>query len=478
MTVGGGLVASDGVDTKEKAALQRSPYDDASRQIKKGNKMLNSGPAASKCSSTFRDNVVARLAECAPTRARTSRVERCLNELQAMAQNFDGEWEVQPFGSFANGFCTSTSDLDVTCCQLDAPLKEGSQHHAVSVLREQFSPLLEQHPNFSVIEEIFGARVPILKLSFEGELDVDLSCHNARAMSNTRLLKAYSGIHSSALGLGVAVKLWAKAAMVCGASVCCLSSYAFTLLAIYFMQVHPDVSLPVLPTWIFEDTATNNDANEFVANARASWRCSLQLHELLACFFEFYATQFAWGDEVVSVRCGCRLSDGDQAFTKLRGRVHARLQIEDPFQVERNLNCVLGNAEEHQLCEAFRSAWATVQFGGTLVGLSPLHSGQPWSSSPCTQQKAENSSAVSLSSTSTGSTGVSSTSDDGDGAPPSAAVGVLEQVGKEQVASSSPAPARNRWSRRYNADVAIAQNYRRRSSPSSLPCLGNCANMN
>ena len=92
---------------------------------------------------------------------------------------------------------------------------------------------------FEIIEEVWSARVPILKLRFDGKTDVDLSCHNLQALQNTYLLwarppsperallvsreclllfslvslssaKAYSMLNPVVRGLVITVKLWAK----------------------------------------------------------------------------------------------------------------------------------------------------------------------------------------------------------------------------------------------------------------------------
>merc|ERR1711957_268187 len=111
-----------------------------------------------------------------------------------------------------------------------------------------------------------------------------------------------------------------------------LSSYTFTLMAIYFMQVHMDVRLPCLPTSAFKDDADEEDGKARIAAARSFWTCRLPVAHLLSRFFWFYAFDFAWGLEVVSVRLGHRLYASDQLFTHLRGRWVTRLHVEDPCE--------------------------------------------------------------------------------------------------------------------------------------------------
>ncbi|CAK9009021.1 Terminal uridylyltransferase 7 (TUTase 7) (Zinc finger CCHC domain-containing protein 6) [Durusdinium trenchii] len=135
------------------------------------------------------------------------------------------------------------SDLDATCYELkETQDEEEEQKQPAEILSERLAPLLREHPEFTMAQEVLHARVPILKLCFEGELEVDLSCHNTLPLQNTKLLKAYSSLDERIRDLVITVKLWAKANGVCGASQSHLSSYALTLMAIYFMQDPVDES--------------------------------------------------------------------------------------------------------------------------------------------------------------------------------------------------------------------------------------------
>jgi hypothetical protein len=322
-------------------------------------------------------DMMVQLQENAPSDEDKVRVDRCFEQLQSILQAELGtRWHLKTFGSIASGFSTSTSDMDATCVQ--GPAEDGAEQDekeeldAKTILLEKLSPLLRELPEFSVIEEIAFAKVPILRLRFEDRLDVDLSCRNTAALLNTRLLRAYADLDPRVRDLGVAVKLWAKAANVCGAAQSKLSSYAFTLLVIYFLQVHEEVNLPCLETSLFEDDSDPSAAEAAVAAARSSWSCPLSLPDLLFRFIGFYTVQFEWGREVASIRVVGRRNCRDSAFHTLRGHYVNRIHIEDPFILERNLHCVLGDPEEMQLKEAFQTAWQLMFVGGTPVGLHPL----------------------------------------------------------------------------------------------------------
>jgi len=348
------------------------------RQAEKGNKMNKASPAApinaSKTSlkpfASLGRQIVSRLGELAPTADSSARADRCMRSLHLMMEWLGPQWEIQAFGSFANGFGTVLSDIDVTCCNR-ALGQEDVQKEAASDLRMLILPMLREHGSFSVVEEIFGARVPILKLRFENVLDVDLSCHNRRPLANTGLLRAYSHMDTRIKALGITVKFWAKESGVCDASKSNLSSYSFTLLMIYFLQVHADTQLPILPVDAFEEGGQQESDERVVA---AMWQCGLSLGELVARFFAFYSCQepngFVWGKEVASIRWGRRSSAKHAMFSELRGRQACRVHIEDPYQLERNLHGVLGEFEEEQLQTAFRDTWLDIRSNKVPAALS------------------------------------------------------------------------------------------------------------
>ena len=179
------------------------------------------------------------------------------------------------------------------------------------------------------------------------------------------MLKAYASLDPTAQAFAVLVKLWAKGEHLCGPKEGHLSSYALTLLALYFLQVDDSVQMPCLPTEMF-DGKTNTPPEH---NIR--WSCPLPLPVLVCRFFHFYASTFAWGNEVVSVRVGQRMDIGNECFQNLHGRwVSYRLHVEDPFLLHRNLNCVLKEQQENMLYMKICEACSLLQVGGIPPGLS------------------------------------------------------------------------------------------------------------
>ena len=279
----------------------------------------------------------------------------CIQQLENLVRQVGPGWEVKAFGSAANGFLSRGADLDVTCYKSD--IQDQDSQLSLQELKFRFLPLLRQQPTFEVIQEVWSARVPIIKLRFMDIIDVDLSCHNPQALQNTYLLRAYSLLSSRLREVVLCVKCWAKAEQVCDAPKGHLSSYAFTLMVIYFLQTDPLFAMPCLPVDSFTSKGSGLKAGSY------SWTCERPLSELLSRFFVFYAETFAWGSEVVSIRTGRRMSASDADYSTLPGRQANRLHVEDPF-LPRNLNCVLSPENEEFLKQRLEHAAMTIQQQG------------------------------------------------------------------------------------------------------------------
>ena len=129
-----------------------------------------------------------------------------------------GVLDMQLYGSRLNGF-GENADVDATV------LVPGRD--AVPVLQMLEGALPRLLPYYVVLERVYAARVPILRLRGNG-LDFDLSVNNLLPVWNTSLLKSYAELDPRAVTLVRAVKRWAKVAEVVGAPSGNLSSYALT----------------------------------------------------------------------------------------------------------------------------------------------------------------------------------------------------------------------------------------------------------
>jgi len=121
-------------------------------------------------------------------------------------------------------------------------------------------------------------------------------------------------------------------------------------------MVDPLIKMPCFNTEDFKGD------REMPASARAvRWNCPLSFPMLINRFFGFYAREFYWGYEVVSIRTGRRLYTIDPVYHRLNFVESPLPHIEDPFLLWKNLNYCLGFEQYDKLRGALNAACAQLQ---------------------------------------------------------------------------------------------------------------------
>jgi predicted nucleotidyltransferase len=143
------------------------------------------------------------------------------------------------FGSSANGFGSPSSDVDLA---LEVSRSGGDEASAWSVtdLLSELEGLLQA----AGMEEVVSrgtARVPLVKfLDPTSGLEVDIGLNNVLAQRNTALLRAYATLDPvNVRCLGYVIKSWAKARDLNDPVTGTLSSYAWLLCLLSFLQRRP-----------------------------------------------------------------------------------------------------------------------------------------------------------------------------------------------------------------------------------------------
>ncbi|CAE7421810.1 TUT4 [Symbiodinium sp. CCMP2592] len=254
---------------------------------------------------------------------------------------------VYPFGSSANGCGERLSDIDAV---LD--IVDGFDASDAGFVLSAIEEACEDY-GFAVDELRASAKVPILMLRKDG-YEIDLSFGNILPLLNTRLLRTYAMLEPRVPLLTTAVKRWAKGQGLAKTWDRFISSYAWTLMVIYFLQISG--KLPSLHA-LRQTPSTHAAFNDQFATpdeAVVSWEEERVqplrgAGDLLRGFFRFYAEDFDWQSEVVSVRMGSRnnVSSVDHVFHPRMprrprgGGEDGCLHIEDPIEIGRNLNFAL-----------------------------------------------------------------------------------------------------------------------------------------
>ena len=250
--------------------------------------------------------------------------------------------EMHVFGSMQIGLGLESADVDMTVI---VPNREP-----VPVLKLLAKEL--PRAGFSLRDEVYGARVPILRLHLEGT-DFDLSVNNILPVFNTRLIQAYVDLDPRMATLVKEVKLWVKGKGLSGAQSGHLSSYALTLMAIYYAQNKR--ALPVLQGPHVSPKL--EEGCDVAFEVPATWSSRAEAELSFEGFVRFYAVEYRWGRECVSVRNGKRLDlEKYPKLQRLRPRrgISAEeweisIRIEDPFERSRDLADVLQSGCNNKL---------------------------------------------------------------------------------------------------------------------------------
>jgi DNA polymerase sigma len=280
---------------------------------------------------------------------------------------FKSKLKIEVFGSAASGLCEKYSDVDASVMIDFSSL--SLRFHGTSKFYDYRSLcsssvvaiadyVKEQMKNSDIVVKqlIETAKVPIVVLQNGKGQTIDISINNQLPIFNTQLLSAYAKMDERVQILVLCVKRWARLMKIVGAKEGNLSSYAWTLLCIYYLQVRPQgallVSLQKLaqshPESLFKCPFTGKqfDIRFSKATKNLVLPCKATPSELLRGFFMFYSREFQWGLEVASIRLGTRHPKDE--FHRLfmsniatTGSKHDTIHIEDPFDLQRNLNCVL-----------------------------------------------------------------------------------------------------------------------------------------
>ncbi|XP_018524047.1 poly(A) RNA polymerase GLD2 isoform X1 [Lates calcarifer] len=228
------------------------------------------------------------------------RKERCRARLQQDIQRVYAVARLYLTGSSMNGLGCRSSDADL--CLV---LKGNKRHDPIQVL----SVLQRLFRSLSYVERthLIRAKVPILRFRERGsDLEFDLNINNTVGIRNTFLLRSYAYADLRVRPMILVVKKWARHNQINDASKGTLSSYTLVLMVLHYLQTLND---PVLPSLQRDYPECFNPVMDidmvpegpkhippYVSTNQSS------LGELFIGFLKYYATDFRWDKQVISVR--------------------------------------------------------------------------------------------------------------------------------------------------------------------------------
>ncbi|XP_031161561.1 terminal uridylyltransferase 7 [Sander lucioperca] len=303
--------------------------------------------------------------------------EHILQDLETFVRRQFAGAKLQLFGSSKNGFGFRQSDLDI--CMVLEGQETIDDVDCISII-ESLARLLKKHPGLKNILPITTAKVPIVKFyHVRTGLEGDISLYNTLALHNTNLLASYAAIDRRVKILCYVMKVFAKMCDIGDASRGSLSSYAYTLMVLFFLQQRNPPVIPVLQE-IYDGKKKPEVLVEgwnvyFFDNLKSLPSCwphygknTETVGELWLGLLRFYTEDFDFREHVVCIRLhGCLTTFNKQWTSKY-------IVIEDPFDLNHNLGAGLSRKMTNFIMKAFING-RTV-FGTPVKAFPPVYPSQ------------------------------------------------------------------------------------------------------
>ncbi|CAK6976408.1 terminal uridylyltransferase 4 isoform X3 [Scomber scombrus] len=295
--------------------------------------------------------------ELSPTHPEQQKREQILVSLERfIRKEYNDKAQLCLFGSSKNGFGFRDSDLDI-CMTLEG--HETAEKLNCKEIIEGLSKVLKKHAGLRNILPITTAKVPIVKFEHrQSGLEGDISLYNTLAQHNTRMLAAYAALDPRVQFLGYTMKVFAKRCDIGDASRGSLSSYAYILMVLYFLQQRQPPVIPVLQE-IFDGSTVPQRMvdgwNAFFFDDLEDLRRRLSelqpntesVGELWLGLLRFYTEEFDFKEHVISIRQRKRLTTFEKQWTS------KCIAIEDPFDLNHNLGAGVSRKMTNFIMKAF-----------------------------------------------------------------------------------------------------------------------------
>lgn len=295
--------------------------------------------------------------ELSPTHAEQQKREQILASLERfIRKEYNDKAQLCLFGSSKNGFGFRDSDLDI-CMTLEG--HETAEKLNCKEIIEGLAKVLKKHTGLRNILPITTAKVPIVKFEHrQSGLEGDISLYNTLAQHNTRMLATYAALDPRVQFLGYTMKVFAKRCDIGDASRGSLSSYAYILMVLYFLQQRQPPVIPVLQEIFDGKTAPQRMVdgwNAFFFDDLEDLRrllCDLppnneSVGELWLGLLRFYTEEFDFKEHVISIRQKKRLTTFEKQWTS------KCIAIEDPFDLNHNLGAGVSRKMTNFIMKAF-----------------------------------------------------------------------------------------------------------------------------
>ncbi|NXI73334.1 GLD2 polymerase, partial [Anseranas semipalmata] len=299
-----------------------------------------------------------------------NRKELCRTELQREIQRIFPHSRLFLVGSSLNGFGTRSSDGDLCLVVKDEPVNQKTEaRHILSLVQKLFSTKLS-----SYIErpQLIRAKVPIVKFRDKVScVEFDLNVNNVVGIRNTFLLRTYAYIEKRVRPLVLVVKKWASFHDINDASRGTLSSYSLVLMVLHYLQTLPEPILPSLQK-NYPESFDPTMQLHLVHQAPCTIPPYLSKNEsslgdLLIGFLKYYATEFDWSHQMISVREAKAIPRPDDIEWR-----NKFICVEEPFDGTNTARAVHEKQKFDIIRDEFLKSWQILRNKKDLSCILPL----------------------------------------------------------------------------------------------------------
>uniref|UniRef100_UPI0037E8F4C5 poly(A) RNA polymerase GLD2 n=1 Tax=Semicossyphus pulcher TaxID=241346 RepID=UPI0037E8F4C5 len=311
------------------------------------------------------DQMVELFEACQQQSSDLARKEKCRTQLQNDIQRVYAVARLYLTGSSMNGLGCRSSDADL--CLVIKGNKRPDPIHVLSALQRLFRSL-------SYVErtQLIRAKVPILRFREKGsDLEFDLNINNTVGIRNTFLLRSYAYADLRIRPMILVIKKWARHNQINDASKGTLSSYTLVLMVLHYLQTLKEPVLPSLqkdyPECFnpFMDIDMVPEGPKHIPPYISKNQSSLG--ELLLGFLKYYATDFSWDKQMISVREAKALPKNNSHEWR-----NKYICVEEPFERNNVARAVHEKIKFDAIKAQFAESWRILRQRKDLNSILPV----------------------------------------------------------------------------------------------------------
>ncbi|KAG8524664.1 Poly(A) RNA polymerase GLD2, partial [Galemys pyrenaicus] len=227
-------------------------------------------------------------------------------------------------------------------------------------------------PGYIERPQLIRAKVPIVKFRDKVScVEFDLNVNNIVGIRNTFLLRTYAYLENRVRPLVLVIKKWASHHEINDASRGTLSSYSLVLMVLHYLQTLPEPILPSIQK-IYPESFSPAVQLHLVHQTPCNVPPYLSKNEsnlgdLLLGFLKYYATEFDWNSQMISVREAKAIPrpDGIEWRNKY-------ICVEEPFDGTNTARAVHEKQKFDMIKDQFLKSWHRLKNKRDLNSILPL----------------------------------------------------------------------------------------------------------